>query len=104
MVDTCLEKRFKSSGPSTWLPLEAGTLLDGKRECEPSAVSNQISEGKGSKHYLLPSEGGDDKSKGKNSKNINLKIYNFSAMKNIKMQSELYEGIRGPRKTEEFGL
>ena len=37
---------------------------------------------------------------GKNSENKSSIMYNFSAMQNIRMQYELYEGIHGPKSTK----
>jgi hypothetical protein len=46
------------------------------------------------------------KAVGKNSKNMSSKIYrwDFSTMKNIRMQYELYEGLHGPKKTKAAAL
>jgi hypothetical protein len=48
-------KRFKSSGPSTWFPLEIGTLLDSMCGCEPMSWFLT----KRSKCFLLLSKGKD---------------------------------------------
>jgi len=44
------------------------------------------------------------KAVGKNSENMNSRIYHFSAMQNIRMHYELYEGSYGPKRTKAAAL
>ena len=41
---------------------------------------------------------------GKNSENMSSRIYNFSTMKNIRMQYELYKELHRPKRAEATAL